>query len=125
MNFLRHLNWKWKALGSFAGVVVVVWMGLGIYAKHGLHTFLREFRKNPDYESPAFWLVGPSTRDELKELTDSKYSISVRPLDWVGSGQFVTHTAFLTTASKTLKLRLRFSPLDRCFHIVGFANEQK
>ena len=68
--------------------------------------------------------IGPSSRAELKEVMDSKYSISIRPLDWVGSGQFVTHTAFLTTDSKTLKLRLRFNPLDGYFHVVGFANEQ-
>ena len=125
MNFWRRINWKWRILGAIVAVVGGIWIGLGLYAKRGLYDFVHEFKKNPEYESSVFWWIGPSTRFRLKEITDSKYSISVFPLDWAGSGQLVTHTAFVTAGTKTLKLRLRFNPLDRYFHIVGFANEPK
>lgn len=125
MNFWRRINWKWRVFGLIVAAVCSIWIGLGLYAKRGLYSFVNELRKNPDYESSVFWWIGPSTRSELKEITDTEYTISVYPLDWVGSNQLVTHTAFVTAGMKTLKLRLRFNPLDRYFHVVGFTNEPR
>ena len=125
MNLWRRIDWKWKILGGIVSISCALWLGLGAYAKHGLYVYLRESKANPEYESSVFWWIGPATTTNLRELSTSELTISMRPLDWGGSGQFVTHSAFLSTNSKTLILRLRFNPMDRFFHIVGYANEPK
>jgi hypothetical protein len=88
--------------------------------KSGLRDLAGEIQKSEDPRSDFFYWVGPATTYSIKEVTKSDYSISVWPFDWFGTGEFVTHTAFIKSSEKEIGIRIRFNPLDRFFHIVGF-----
>ena len=115
------LSTRWLRIG-FVFVLALIatnaWLSYRI--KIGLRDLAGEIQKSEDPRSDVFYWVGPSTTSSIKEVTNGDYSISVWPFDWFESGQFVTHTAFIKSSEKEIGIRIRFNPLDRFFHIVGF-----
>lgn len=123
MRVWRRMHWRWKVIGSVFVLLFLTWVASALYAQHVLKELIHEIKLNPNYQSRVIAWIGPATRRELAAMNGADDSISIRPLVSFGNGPSVTHTAFLKSGSKTLRLRLRFNPFEGKFHIVGFANE--
>jgi len=104
----------------FAVALIVTNAWLSHRIKSGLRDLAGEIQKSEDPRSDVFYWVGRSTASSIKEVTKGNYSISVWPFDWFESGQFVTHTVFITSPEKEIGIKIRFNPMDRFFHVVGF-----
>ena len=104
---------------ALAAVAANLWLTHRI--KCGLRHAIEKIHRGAEIDSDTFWTIGPATISVLEDVTQKPYSISVRPFDWVESGRLVTHTAFVSSDTKEIRVRLKYNPFSGKFHIVGYA----